>query len=123
MNDSFRVIIAGSRTFNDYSELKEYCNSVLSNKLRSHEVLIISGGANGADKLGEKYAEELGLKTEVYLADWDSYGKSAGYRRNALMADNADALIAFWNGKSKGTNHMINIANEKGLNVKVYIYE
>ena len=54
-----------------------------------------------------------------YPADWDTYGKSAGYRRNQLMADNADALVAFWDGQSRGTGHMINLAKERNLKVRI----
>lgn len=58
------------------------------------------------------------IPLELYPADWNGYGKSAGYRRNVQMAQVADALIAITNG-SPGTKHMIDIANEKGLKVFV----
>jgi hypothetical protein len=73
--------------------------------------------------LGEKYAKEEGFDLEIYPAQWDKYGKSAGFRRNEQMAKIADALIAFWDGKSHGTKHMIDIMNEKNLQVKVVEYE
>ena len=114
----FRVIIAGGREFNDYNLLKEKCDSVLRNK---KEVVIISGCARGADILGEKYANEKGFKIREYPADWN-LGKKAGYLRNTQMAENADALIAFWDGVSKGTKNMIDIATKKGLLVRVIRY-
>lgn len=120
--EQFRVIIAGSRDFSDYNLLVEKCDKILKNKLSTHEVVIISGGARGADRLGESYATSLGLKLNRFLPDWDRYGPSAGYRRNAVMADNADALIAFWDGKSKGTGHMIDLAKQKGLAVRIINY-
>lgn len=111
-----KVIIAGSRGFDDYKILCDYCDKVLANQT---EVEIISGGALGADKLGEKYAKQRGYSLIQFLADWGSYGKSAGYRRNVQMAEYADALIAFWDGKSKGTKHMINIADIKNLQIRI----
>ena len=114
----FSVIIAGTRTFNDYEFLKERCSFFLKNKKPS-EIQIISGGARGADSLGERFAEEKGYALRLMPADWDRYGKSAGYIRNTEMADVADALIAFWDGKSRGTMHMINIARERGLVVRI----
>lgn len=83
------------------------------------DVEIVSGAARGADALGERYAAERGLAVKQFPADWDRYGRSAGYRRNAEMAEYADAAVVFWDGKSKGSKHMINLAKEKGLPVRV----
>lgn len=113
-----RVIIAGSRNYSNYHEPKEVCDKYLS---KSTDICIISGTANGADKLGEQYAKEKGFSLKQFPADWDKHGKSAGYIRNKEMADNADALIAFWDGASSGTKHMINIAREKKLLVRIFI--
>jgi hypothetical protein len=113
----FRLIIAGSRDFNDYSLLKQWCDYMLQN-FNPADVMIVSGTARGADKLGEQYAMERGMKLDARPAKWDQYGKSAGYLRNEEMAQNADALIAFTNG-SKGTGHMINLAHKYNLKVKV----
>jgi len=120
--ENFKVIIAGSRGFSNYKLLKETCNKVLREKKKTHNVIIVSGGARGADQLGEKYASDEDLDLEVYPADWKKHGKSAGFRRNEQMAELADGLIAFWDGSSHGTEHMIKIAEEKGLNVKVVNY-
>lgn len=110
------VIIAGSRDFNNYELLKKECDTYLSTY---KNVVIISGGARGADSLGERYAKERGYEIDRYPANWDEFGKSAGYIRNTEMADNADILIAFWDYKSKGTKHMIDIAKKKGLMVVI----
>jgi len=115
-----KVIIAGGRDFNDYTLLKEKCDYYLSN---SEDIEIVSGTAHGADMLGERYAAERGYLVRKFPADWDRYGKSAGYKRNMQMAMYGDTLIAFWDQKSKGTMNMIDIANKKGLEVKVVIYE
>ena len=111
-----KIIIAGVRTFNDYDLLVEKCNKAFSSQT---EIEIVSGAANGADKLGERYAIEKGYSIKQLPADWDKYGKSAGYKRNEEMAKYADALIAFWDGKSKGTKLMIELGKRYGLKTKV----
>ena len=120
--ENFKVIIAGSRGFSNYKLLKETCDKYLREKKKTHNIVIISGHARGADSFGEKYASDEDLDLEIYPADWKKYGKSAGFMRNEQMADIADAVIAFWNGESHGTKHMIDIAEEKGLNVRVVNY-
>jgi hypothetical protein len=120
----FKVIVAGSREFNDYNLLKSKLDYYLSRKVaEGDKIIIISGTANGADKMGERYAKEKGYYIEQHPADWNSFGKSAGYRRNLEMANVADALVAFWDGVSNGTKHMINIAEAKGLPTKVVYYK
>jgi ABC-type enterochelin transport system substrate-binding protein len=114
-----KVIIAGGRNFNDYNKLRESCDNILVNQ---KEVEIVSGTAAGADTLGERYAQEKGYEVKKFPAQWDLYGKSAGYKRNQQMAEYADGLIAFWDGKSRGTKHMIDIATNKGLKVRVIRY-
>ena len=113
-----KIIIAGSRDFNDYEKLCEVCDYMLS---KQSEIEIVSGAARGADLLGEKYAKEKGYSIKQFKPDW-SIGKSAGFLRNKEMAEYADALIAFWDNKSKGTKHMINLAKEKGLKVKIQLF-
>ena len=114
-----KVIIAGGRNFRDYNQLRESCDNILVNQ---KEVEIVSGTAAGADTLGERYAQEKGYEVKKFPAQWDLYGKSAGYKRNQQMAEYADGLIAFWDGKSRGTKHMIDIANKMGLKVRVVRY-
>ena len=113
----FKVIIAGSRDFYDYDFLKEKCKFYLQNKLPN--VIIVSGGATGTDSLGEKFAEEMNLEIIIKKPDWNKYGKSAGPKRNKEMSEISDGLIAFWDGKSRGTKNMIETATQNGLIVKV----
>ena len=115
----YRVIIAGSRSFNDYELLREQCLSILQEKMRTHMVIIVSGHARGADSLGERFANEFRLPFELHPAKWRLLGKAAGMVRNAEMAKCSDALIAFWDGESRGTRHMINFARKRGLEVSV----
>lgn len=111
-----KTIIAGSRDCTDKQELL----TALAN-CKWKPTTVISGTARGADRLGEIWANEFNIPCELFPAEWDRYGKSAGYRRNEQMADNAEALIALWDGTSKGTKHMIDIAKHKGLRVYVHI--
>lgn len=109
-----RVIIAGSRDL----ERIEYIEKAVEES--GFDIThIISGAARGIDKNSIVYAVKTKTHYTVYPAEWDKYGKSAGYKRNMTMADNADALIAIWDGESRGTKHMIDIMNNQ--NKPVYI--
>ena len=116
-----KVIIAGCRDFNDYELLKEKCDYFLQDE-KKEDVVIFSGHASGADALGERYAQERGFLLETYPADWKAHGRAAGPIRNAKMASVAHALIAFWDGKSRGTKNMIDTATKRGLKVAVVRY-
>lgn len=119
-----KVIIAGTRDFNDYAFLKKNVDYFLQGiNPNNEEIEIVSGNARGADKLGERYAKEHNLPVKLFPANWDKYGKRAGYLRNQEMANYSDVLIAFWDEKSKGTKHMIDIAKKQGLTVIVVGYE
>lgn len=83
------------------------------------EVEVVSGTARGADTMGELWAVERDLTVHTFPANWDKFGKSAGYRRNEEMAVFADAAVVFWDGASRGSEHMINLARKHGLIVKV----
>src|SRR5690606_7546267 len=109
------------RNFNDFRLLEKTCDTFLRNQDKE-SLEIVSGGAKGADRCGEAYAINNAIKLKVFKADWDTLGKSAGYVRNSQMAEYADCLIAYWDGKSKGTKHMINLAVEKGLDLRVVRY-
>lgn len=118
-----KVIIAGTRDFNDYDFLKKNVDYFLQGiNPNNEEIEIVSGNARGADKLGERYAKEHNLPVKLFPANWDKYGKRAGYLRNQEMANYSDMLIAFWDEKSKGTKHMIDIAKKQGLTVIVVGY-
>lgn len=128
---SFKVIIAGGRDYNDWETAQEKIVAILIGKL---DVLVISGCCDtgvvtftrpdgekiyGADGIGEKYADEYGHKVAYFPAEWEKFGKRAGPLRNFHMAQVADALIAFWNGCSKGTADII--AQMKGRNKPIRI--
>jgi len=114
-----RIIIAGGRDFNDSQLL---LNSMWPLLKGDHVVEIISGGASGADKLGECFAKSYDLPITRFPADWSKHGKSAGPIRNLQMAEYADELVAFWDGKSRGTKNMIDTATKLNLKVHVVLY-
>lgn len=91
-----KVTVIGSRNFEDYDRLKRILD------LYPIKV-IVSGGARGADSLGEKYADEKGLEKEIYRPEWDLFGKVAGFLRNSIIIENCDMVVALWDGISKGT--------------------
>lgn len=113
-----KTIIAGSRGVTDSGLLEiaiERCGWEISS--------VVSGGARGADALGERWAAARSLPVEVFPADWNLHGKSAGYRRNEQMAKNAEALVALWDGVSRGTKHMIDLARKHNLRVHVELLD
>lgn len=110
-----KTIIAGSRGITDYYVVLA---AILESNFQITEV--VSGTARGVDRLGETYAVRNKLPIAKFPADWDKWGKPAGYIRNKEMAQYADALVAVWNGESKGTKHMIDLAKEHGLKVHIH---
>jgi len=111
-----RVIIAGSRdaTPEDVRRALQAC------KWAHLVTVVVSGTAAGADQEGERWAHERGLSVERYPADWKTFGKRAGPLRNRTMAESAEGLIAVWDGRSRGTQNMIEEARERGL--KLYVH-
>jgi hypothetical protein len=109
----FRVVVCGSRPFSDYALLARPLDTALSRRVPG--VVILSGGARGADRLAERYARDHGLGRERFPADWARYGRAAGPRRNEEMIATADALVAFWDGASPGTRHAITTARRRGI--------
>ena len=110
-----RTIIAGSRACTHYDDLLRAIDAI-----SWAPSVVLSGTARGVDRLGERWARESGVPIEQFPADWDQYGKSAGYKRNAEMAQNAEALVALWDFESRGTEHMIQLATKAGLVVYVW---
>ena len=99
-----KVGIVGSRSFNDYELLKNWIDKICS------ATEIVSGGAYGADKLAEKFAEEHSIPIKIYKPDWNKYGKSAGMIRNGKIVEASDIIVAFWDLQSAGTKDSINKA-------------
>src|SRR3990172_8053797 len=110
-----KVIIAGSRSITSFDAV---LNAIQCAQMDITEV--VSGGAKGVDTLGERWAMKNTVPIKRFLPDWAQFGKSAGPRRNEQMAQYADGLIAVWDGKSRGTAHMIERARKEGLEVYVH---
>ena len=135
-----RIIRAGGRDFNDYRLLESECIEIISQLakegyLPTHtnvttesksDIEIVCGKARGADTLGEQLSKKYNLPIKYFIPDWDGLGKRAGYVRNSDMAiyakEDNGVLIAFHDGVSKGTKHMIDLANKNGLRVFVVKY-
>jgi len=107
-----KTIIAGSRTIENYRLVEE-----ATKNCGWKPSIVVTGCAKGVDTLGEKWADEHGVIVERFPAEWDKYGKKAGFIRNERMADNAQALILIWDGESKGSAMMLSIAKKKGLKI------
>ena len=110
--------MVGSRHFFDFDKVEKVLN-ILQAKIGFD--VIVSGGANGADSLGVKYALKYNIEFDVYIPDWN-IGKGAGYIRNVEIWDNSDYGIAFWDGESKGTEHSFKLAKKQGKRLYVYNY-
>lgn len=131
-----RLIIAGGRDFDNYELAKESLLQLVESNWIKDEPIVISGGAKGGDYIGECLANEFGLNVEVFQADWKDmrepcivktnqygeYNALAGMNRNHSMGDSGTHLLAFWNGKSKGTLDMIEYMKSLGKPVKVIMY-
>jgi len=133
---AMKVIIAGSRHIKDY----QLVSQIISNTISKHNIEVtevVSGGAPGIDTFGEQWALENGIPVTPFEAAWDDltvpnalirtnkYGKEynarAGFSRNEQMGDYGDILLAIWDGKSRGTKHMISVALERNLPTYQYI--
>lgn len=114
-----KIAVVGSRGFDNYDMVKR---TLLNVMYHYGTFEVVCGCAKGADKLGECFALEYGLKIHKFIPDWDKYGKSAGMVRNREMSDIADMVIAFWDGSSRGTKHMIEYSVPNKKNIFVFDY-
>lgn len=129
--NTFYLLVAGSRSFNDYAMLSQCLDYELSTQVKNgKKIVIVEGDANGADKLAGRYAEEHGYELVKMPADWNKHGKSAGYKRNEAMhlkiasctGNNHRGCICFWDGQSKGTKHNFMLAEDYKNPIKVCNY-
>lgn len=111
-----KIIIAGSRSITDFNVVSYLINA---SNIFFHLTELVSGTASGVDQLGERWAKQFGFRIKRFPADW-SKGRSAGYTRNVEMANYADACLVLWDGKSKGSQHMVDITREKGMPTCLY---
>lgn len=108
-----KVAIVGSREYAHLGKVEKYIRTL------PNDTIIVSGGAIGVDKWAEQWARFLGLGTIILKPDWNKYGKAAGMIRNTQIVETCDKLVAFWDGKSKGTKDSIDKATKLGKPVEV----
>ena len=109
------IAIVGSRDYPDWTHVTRYVDKL------PWATVVISGGARGVDTVAVRYAAQRSLMTEVYKAYWNLHGKAAGMIRNQKIVDAADKVVAFWDGKSRGTADTIAKARKAGKPCEVYV--
>lgn len=119
-----KLIIAGGRDFNDYPLLQlETRKFLVEHNFNPKELIIVSGNAKGADMLGERFAHQYKFNLQIFPADWNQFGKSAGPIRNEEMAKFGTHLLLFWDGQSRGSKNMLENAQKYELTYKIIKYE
>lgn len=126
-----KIAVVGSREFGNMKFAEKMIMHIFTKEMdyRSDTPILISGGARGIDKLAEKVVNDINthmaysykIDKVIFQADWDKYGKSAGFIRNKLIIDEADFVLAFWDGESKGTWHSIDLARKAGKSINIYV--
>lgn len=128
MQEKFYLLVVGSRGYDNYSEMCEKLDFLLKNQIaQNRKIIIVSGGARGADELAERYADERGYEKHIMPADWEKYGRCAGYHRNNDMhlfistpSDKKRGCICFWDMQSRGTRHSFKLAKDSGNPIQVF---
>ena len=110
-----RITIGGCRDFEDYEVFTGFVSECIEKMKPRDRIIILSGHCKGTDLMAEKYADEMGYEIEIHTADWKKYGRAAGPKRNAEMIQNSNAVIAFWDGKSRGTKNLLEYAKKKSI--------
>jgi len=122
-----KIAVVGSREFKDMDEARNIIYEMFNPLERVTHADLVSGGAKGIDQLAEDVVDGLNkdydntIKKIIYKPDWNKYGKSAGFIRNKLIINEADFVLAIWDGKSKGTKHSIDLAIKKGIPINICI--
>lgn len=111
-----KIAVVGSRGYPDSEEVMQF----VLNTFKPEDILV-SGGARGVDSWAQEAATALGCETYVYVPDWQLLGRGAGFARNKQIVDECDRLVAFWDGKSRGTKHSIDLALGQGKPVEVHL--
>lgn len=125
-NSKFRILICGGKTYLGKAVYDSFITQTITS-LGVNDCEIVSGGCRGADLAGECYAREHGFNIAQFLPEWQRFGKAAGIKRNAdmvnyILESEHRAVIAFWNGESRGTGFTIRLAEKKGIKVFIYSY-
>jgi hypothetical protein len=119
-----KLAVVGSRSHKDNLPAKEEAISMICGAILALDVdKIVSGGAAGPDKWSEEAANEMSIETIIYKPDWKTYGKSAGFRRNRDIINDADYVLIFWDGNSKGTSHDIMLARKNNKPYALFVWQ
>lgn len=118
----YKLIVAGSRDFNDYALLSRVLIAMADVEFADKALSIVSGMARGADDLGYRFATEHGVTLYKFPANWSGLGKRAGFIRNTQMGNFSDGLLAFWDGQSNGTRHMVDYMHQLKKPVHIINY-
>lgn len=118
----FYLLICGSRSYSNYYEFEKVADFLLKNK---KDIVVVSGGSKGADKLAEEYCHNKNIEIIIFNAEWNKYGKSAGFRRNTEMISfikdkEQKGILAFWDMESKGTGHSIKLAKKENIPIRIF---
>ena len=121
------LLVVGSRSITDYAFIKEKLNEIRAEKFPDYNIIIVSGGAIGVDSMAEMWAKDYGFDTVIMKAEWNKYGKSAGYIRNEEMNKFIATkphryVVALWDGKSRGTAHNFDLAKKYNNDIEVVKY-
>jgi predicted Rossmann fold nucleotide-binding protein DprA/Smf involved in DNA uptake len=114
IKDPCCVAVVGSRNYSNLSAVKEFISQLPKG------CTVISGGARGVDQMADHAAKEQGIPTVIYPANWEKFGKSAGIIRNKQIVEQADVVVAFYDGSSRGTAHTISVARKLGKQIHIY---
>ena len=115
-----KIAIVGSRAFEDYNAMCSFIEEKLATMGSPSIEAVVPGGARGADLLAESYAQEMGLQTILFPAEWEKYGRRTGFIRNVDIIRECDVCFAFWDGESHGTQHDIELCEQ--MNKQCFIY-
>lgn len=114
-----RIMVTGSRTWSSRACIEQ---ALFGCMVKYDGLVVIAGGAPGADRLAAQVCEDLGVQFEEYPADWDGLGPKAGFVRNQAMIEmSIDGVVAFWDGTSKGTRHAVDLAVKRGITVWLFM--
>ena len=116
-----KLAIVGSRDFKAVAFAVDKIYDFLVPHEHEENFCVVSGGAKGIDSLGEACAKKLGIETLIIKPDWDTHGKKAGFLRNIDIIKNADFVLVFWDGKSKGSKHSIDLAIKMNKPLNIYV--
>jgi hypothetical protein len=112
-NPALRICVSGSREYGNLENVRRFLETVPEGSV------VVHGGARGVDQFAEQVCAELGITTEIHLPDWEKEGRAAGPLRNRRMVESCDALVAFWDGKSRGTASSITAARRLGKHCEI----